>query len=147
MLKVTSWVKKRRRAVSLVETIAAVMIMSLLMITIARLSAMELSEVDSIDAQYSMLAADAFMADIYDDFHAAVSYSFTESSAGQRSLSFVKPDGSATIYSYSPADLACYKNGVFQFDASRFEVIGTTASMTVSVKLPNERLLQYTIYR
>lgn len=148
-----SWITKPKRAlrsrrgVSLVETIAAVMIMSLLMITVGRLSALELSEVESIDAQYGMLAADAFMSDIYDDFHAATSYSFTESPAGQRSLTFTKPDGSAVIYSYSPTEMACYKNGIFQFDANRFDVIGTTANMTVAVKLPNERLLQYTIYR
>lgn len=138
---------KRRPGVNMVETIAAVILMSLLMLAVSRLSLLELEELDAIDTQYSVLSVDAFMADIYTDFHAAQSYELVDSAGGQRMLIFMMPDGSTTMYSYSSAEQACYINGIYQFEATRFEVVGTTASMTVSVKLPTERLITYTIYR
>ena len=139
--------RKRRRGFSMIETIASVAILSLLVIAMGRVSMVRLNNQESVDAQYSVLAADAFMADIYKDFHAALSYSFIESPAGQRILTFVLPDGSSNVYSLDPSENAVYKNGVYQFEATRFDVVGTPANMTVSVKLPSERLLDFTVYR
>ena len=138
---------QRRKGFSMIETIAAVVILSLLVIVIGRISTSRLTNQDSIEAQYSVLAADAVLGDIYEDFHNALSYSFTESPAGQRMLVFTLKDGTSSVYSLNPTDDGFYKNGVFQFNATRFDVVGTGASMTISVKLVDERLLDYTVYR
>lgn len=108
---------------------------------------MKLNNQDSVERQYSVLSADAFLADIYSDFHDAISYEFVESPAGQSILTFVLEDGSSNIYSLDPATGGCYKNGIWQFNATRFEVVGTPINMTVTVKLPNERILDFTAYR
>lgn len=99
----------RRSGFSMIETIAAVVILGLLMITLGRVSMVELNNQDAVDAQYSVLAADAMMTDIYRDFHRAISYSFTESSGGQRILSFVFEDGEANTYSLDTANSRMYK--------------------------------------
>lgn len=137
----------RKTGTSLVETIGAALIISLAIITLVKVSALSLTQAESVDVQYSVLSVDAFLADIYDDFHGCVEYDYKESPSGQRSLSFTQPDGNAVIYSFSPQELSCYKNGIFQFKATRFECVGTDKSLTVSVKLEDHRLLQYTIYR
>ena len=108
---------------------------------------MKLNNQDSVERQYSVLSADAFMAEFYTDFHDATSYEFVESPAGQSILTFVLEDGSSNIYSLDPSTGGCYKNGVWQFNATRFDVVGTPINMTVTIKLPNERILDYTIYR
>ena len=131
----------------MIETIAAVVILGMLMITLGRVSMVELNNQDAVDAQYSVLAADAMMTDIYRDFHRAVSYSFTASPGGQKILSFVFEDGEANMYSLDPSDSSMYKNGVFQFEATNFHVLGTQVNLTVSIKLPDERLLDFTVYR
>lgn len=131
----------------MIETIASVFILGFLMITLGRVSMVELNNQDSVDAQYSVLAADAMMSDIYRDFHSALEYSFVESSEGQKILTFVMPDGDANSYSLDPTVPGMCKNGMFQFEATKFEVLGTQASMTVSIKIPGERLLDFTIYR
>ena len=131
----------------MVETIASVAILSLLVIAMGRVSMVRANNQESVDAQYSVLAADAFMADIYKDFHDALTYSFVESPGGQKILTFVLPDGSSNTYSLDPAEEAIFKNGVYQFQATRFDVLGTPVNITVNVKLPDERLLDFTIYR
>lgn len=138
---------RRRKGFSMIETLASVVILSFLVVVIGRISTSRLTNQDSIEAQYSVLAADAVMGDIYEDFHNADSYSFTESPAGQRMLIFLLRNGDSRVYSLDPTDDSFYKNGVFQFKATRFDVVGTGASMTVSVKLADERLLDYTVYR
>lgn len=140
-------IRKKRRGFSMIETIAAVAIVGLLTITIGRVSTMKIATQNSVDAQYSVLSADAFMSDIYHDFHQSVSYEFTESPAGQRMLTFVRFDGTAGIYSFDPNTGACYTDGIWQFNATRFDVVGTPNNIVVSVKLPNERLLDFSIYR
>lgn len=131
----------------MIETVASVALLGLLMITLGSVSMVKLSAQDSVEKQYSVLSADAYLADIYRDFHEAVSYSFVESPAGQKILTFVLEDGSSNIYSLDPSDSACYKNGVWQFKATSFDVVGTPVNLTVSVKLPNERILDFTAYR
>ena len=140
-------VARRRRGFTMIETVACVAILGLLTIAMGRVSMIKLNNQDSIDRQYSVLAADSFMADIYKDFHEAISYDFIESPAGQRMLTFVKADGTSSVYSLDPTSGGCYKDGVWQFAATQFEVVGTTENLTVSIKLPNERLLDYSIYR
>lgn len=137
----------KRAGFSMVETIASVAILSLLVIAMGRVSMVRANNQESVDAQYSVLAADAFMADIYKDFHDALTYSFVESPGGQKILTFVFPDGSSNTYSLDPAEEAIFKNGVYQFQATRFDVLGTPVNITVNVKLPDERLLDFTIYR
>lgn len=137
----------RRRGFTMIETIASVAILGLLTITIGRVTMVKMSDQDSIERQYSVLAVDAYLADIYTDFHRATSYKFEETPAGQRTLTFVRSDGIASVYSMDPTSGACYKNGVWQFAASSMEVVGTPVNLTVSIKLPNERLLDISIYR
>lgn len=131
----------------MIEMLAAVLMMGLVMSAVTQVSALRNTEQVSIDAQYRVLSADAWLADIYNDFHVALSYDFTESPAGQLMLTFVKSDGSSSIYSFEPTEGKCYKNGVEQFDAQRLDVLVAADNLVVSLKLEDERLLEMNIYR
>lgn len=138
---------KRRRGFTLVETIAALAIMSLLMIAIGRVAAIKLSDQDSIDAQYDVIAADAYFADIYNDFHSCVRFTFDETLAGNVQLTFHQLDGGINVYGYYPGSGDCQKNGVHMFDAQNMIVQGAGNNLVVSIKLPDERLLEMSIFR
>ena len=123
------------------------MLMSMAFIVMSRLMSVKTEQFDQVDAQYSMLAADAFLADIYSDFHVSNSFSFETSPAGQILLMFEKEDGSSSIYSYNPSEMMCYKDGVPQFRAQRFDVVGAVNNLIVSLKLQDERLLEISVHR
>ena len=131
----------------MLETVAAVVMMSLLMIVVGRLSISTTDNTAEIDAQYSLLAADAYMSDIYDDFHKAVGYDFSQSPGGIWTLTFTKEDGTASIYSFDNIEGMCYKDGIPQFAAQRFAVVGAYNNIAVTLKLDNERILELVLYR
>lgn len=136
-----------RKGYTLVEVVAAIAMMALLMIAIGRVSMMKLSDQDSIDAQYDVLAADAYFADIYNDFHNCVRFTAEETLAGNMQLTFHQLDGAINVYGYYPGSGDCQKNGVHMFDAQNMIVQGAGNNLVVSIKLPDERLLEMSIFR
>lgn len=139
--------KTKKKGVSLIETLGALVIFGLLAITVTRIASMKLVVQADIDAQYAVLAADGFMSDIYTDFHHCSSYSVEEYDSGQTILTFIKDDGESNVYSFDPSRGVCMKNGAAKFKATRFSVDGTNNSLVVSIKLPDERLLDFNIFR
>ena len=131
----------------MIETIAAVALLSLMMIVVGKISVMKATGVETIDAQYVVLSADAFLADIYTDFHRCSSFECSELGNGDTSLLFIMRDGGAVVYSFSDTTKKCYKNGVEQFGASRFTVIGGGNKINVSLKIRDERLLEINAVR
>lgn len=136
----------RRRGLSMIETIASMVLLAIMMTVIGHMALTRITDSAHVDAQYAILSADTFLADIYTDFHSAQDFEYVEGSAGPQ-LSFMMPDGLENVYSFSPITNKCYKNGVEQFTATRFRVIGATNNLNVEVKLPSERLLTLNMYR
>lgn len=140
--------RKRRRGTNLLELLACVLLMSLMFFVLSRLTQSKQTDFESINAQYDVLAADAFIADIYRDYHRSDEISLQGMSEEEGDgrfvvLSFYDIETAAShVYSFSEADGKCYKDGVEQFDATRFEVVLTYDSLIVSVKLPDERVLE-----
>lgn len=99
-----------------------------------------------IDAQYNILAADGWLSDIYRDFHASQSIEYESLDNGVNQLTFQMTDGLKNIYSFNQRTGWCYTNGVEQFQATRFEVVGTGNNLNIEVKLPQERLLSLSLY-
>ena len=130
----------------MIETIASVVLLGIMLVVIGHVALTKITDSAHIDAQYAILSADAFLADIYSDFHRAQDIKNENTSAGPQ-LSFIFTDNSENIYTYSPTTGLCYKNGVEQFRATRFEIVGATNNLNVSIKLPSERLLTLNMYR
>ena len=107
----------------------------------------KIAETQTIDTQYSVLSADAFLSDIYGDFHACSEFEFREHTSGDVSLLFTLRDGTPVLYSYSEATGYCYKDGIQQFRATRFNVSGGGNQIIVGVKLVGERLLEISASR
>lgn len=146
-MKTLGRLARPRRGYTLIEVVAAVALMALLMIAIGRVSMMKLGDQDSIDAQYDVLAADAYFADIYNDFHNCVRFAAEESPAGNMQLTFHQLDGTINVYGFYPGSGDCQKNGVHMFDAQNMIVQGAGNNLVVSIKLPDERLLEMSIFR
>lgn len=132
---------------SMIETIAAMIVMSVLIATLTSLSGIKSADMDSVDQQYKVLAVDAWLADIYDDFHSCLSYSFEETPAGNKNLVFIMRDGSSHVYGFDQGSGYCTFNGARSFEATRLTVEGAGNVLIVSVKLPEERLLEMNIYK
>lgn len=137
----------KMRGLSMIETVAAVALMTLLTVGLGKVSMMALADQDSIDTQYDVLSADAFFADIYSDFHGCVRFNITESPAGNVLLTFDHLDGASNVFGFYPASKDCRKNGVHMFDAQNMIVQGVGNHLIVSIKLPDERLLEMSIFR
>ena len=138
---------RSRKGYTLIETVATIAIMSLMMITLGRITMVKLADQESVDAQYDVLAADAFMADIYNDFHSCVKFDVSETLLGNTQLVFNQLDGTVNIYAFYPDAGECRKNGHVQFKAQSMIVQGAGNNLVVSIKLPDERVLDLSIYR
>ena len=138
---------KRRRGNSLVEMIAALVIMGFLMATMNRVTMVRMADQKAVDAQYSVLSADAYMADIYADFHSCVNFTVETTASGNLLLTFKQLEGDIDIYGFYPDAGECRKNGVSQFPAQRMVVQGAGNGLVVSIKLPDERLLEMSIFK
>lgn len=138
---------RSRKGYTLIETVAAIAIMGLMMVALGRVTMVKLADQDSIDAQYDVLAADTFLADIYNDFHSCVKFDVSETALGNTQLVFNQLDGEVNIYAFYPDARECRKNGYPQFKAQSMVVQGAGNNLVVSVKLPDERVLELSIYR
>lgn len=138
---------RKRGGLSMIEMIACLVLMAMMLVIIGKVSLARTQDSMNIDAQYRILAADGWLADIYRDYHAATAINYVRNDAtGENDLHFTMLDGSENVYSFSSETGYCYTNGVEQFQATRFEVTGTGRNIDVSVKIPSERLLTINIY-
>lgn len=138
---------QRRRGTTLLETVACMALLVLLMAVLARISVMEMDEAEGIVVQYSALSADAFLADIYEDFRKSASCTIEETPEGQHLITFSLPGGTSTIYGWDSVSGMCLINGVEQFAAQDFAVLKAGTMLSVSIKVSGEELLEMTFYR
>lgn len=139
----------KRRGTTLVETIIALIVMGLAVNVMTRLTAVRLTEQESLDNQYVMVALDSYLSDIYHSFHACDSYTIeTNDHTGYCRITFqISADVGAAMYEFQPATGKCYFNGIEQFECSEFKAVGTMYGIYISVKLPHEREIELNIYK
>lgn len=138
---------KRRTGFSLIETMASLVLLSLLMIVMTKLAGVKVQETKLVDTQYAMLEADAFMADIYDSWHDAKTWRVSSSPGGQLQLIFEDLQGSSVVYAFAPSTGEFTKDGVKQFKGSSFKVEGAGNGMTIAIKVPGQKVLEATFYK
>lgn len=145
------FLRKARRGMSLIETLVALVIFSLAIIVMARVTSIKIAEQSNIDSQYIMINVDGFMADLYHTFHRCNGVTVTDYGGGSCSLSFdLGAEGSMIVeYIYDASTLTgtVYQNGVVQFKAAGFEVRSAANNLYVAVKISGERKLDMDIYR
>ena len=139
---------RRRRGMTLIETVASVVMLSLIILAITKVSQIKMSDQASVEAQYSVLSADAFLADIYNEFHNASECKVNVTDSGCLVLECINGEtDKLNVYMFNPSEETCYINGIPQFKAKSFDVLLVSNCLYVSLKLPNEKLLEMTIYR
>ncbi len=132
---------------SLVETIIALLILSLAVLVMAKITAVKMEETSSIDAQYAVNAVDAFFSDVYHDFHRSVSYSAIENAGAQTvMLQFDCPDG-PILYEFNGVTKQMYRNGGVLFDCRTAIMRVTGNNVYISVRLPNEKVMEFDVFR
>lgn len=139
---------RKHKGLSLVETLIAVLLFSMAMMIMARLTAVKVDETYNLDNQYSLLNADAMMSDMYRDFHNCSELTIsTDETSGKCSVAFNLGEEGLSFYEYVPETGYFYKNGLQQFKANSFRVTGNLENITIALKLVNEKLLEMDIYR
>lgn len=143
----------KKKGMSVVEAIAALLILTLSVMVMARLTALKMSEQTTLEDQYIVNNVDAYFSYIYSDFHNCQSLKIEEtddgSGLGTVMLTFVMRDTAlgSIIYSYEEQTGYCYRNGIQHFKCNSFDVAGSIQNLSVSIKLPNEKRMEMNIFR
>lgn len=150
-------VNRKRKGMTLVETLVALVIMSLGVIVMARITASKVQETASIDSQYTLLSIDATLSDIYHDFQIAKEIKVspeeddtsTSTSTSDRivSLAFDLGDGIVHLYDWFSETGKFYYNGIEQFSCTEFEVRYNSDNLYVAIRTPNEKRLELDVFR
>ena len=161
MKRFAKLLRRKRKGMTLVETIVALIIMSLGVVVMARITATKVQEQSAIDSQYILLNIDAMLSDIYHDFHAAEEIQVHDNTGGSLtegasiSLTFDLGDGVVHLYDWIIEPNASaggttgvfYYNGDRQFNCSGFEVRYTAGNLYVAFVTDGERRLDMDIFR
>lgn len=158
--------QRKRRGMTLVETIIALIIMALGVVVMARITQSSVQQQASIDSQYTLISIDAVMSDIYHDFHAAETIQVTKTGSGVGetiSLVFDLGEGVVHLYDwvYEGEDVTVlengkeikvdkatfYVNGKKAFDCAGFEVTYLSGELYVAIHVEGDKRLEMTIYR
>lgn len=166
--------KRKRKGMTLVETMVALMLMGFAVIVIARLTSARISETEILETQYTVQAVDGFLYNIYQDYHKSKSFEImteplvrvnedgTETPIYSETpdpitgeykqlevfsgLAFDMGAYGASLYSYDRKTGGCYVNGSLVFKCENFVAEGTKQFLFVSIKLPNQKVFEYEIY-
>lgn len=145
---------KARKGFSLIEVIASVVLMSMLLIVMTRLTLAEASNSMIRDEQVDVMNADGWIGDIYDDFHNALTFEYgrvvtpgVSTAESPIELRFTYLDGTYNVYRYDPITRSFYTNGVYQFTGQSFVVSADTLRLTLSVQISDKRKLNVSIYK
>lgn len=141
--------RKKRRGTNLIELIGCILMLSFAFMTIAALSARKLEDADNLYSQQAQMSADAFMSSFYRDYISSTAVDIQgDSATGLVSVVMTNAaTGEISYYSYSDIDHYCYYNGMEQFKAREFSIIELPDSVIISIKLPNEKILDAQIWR
>ena len=142
---------KRRRGMSLVETVTALVIFSFAVVIMGRITAVKLEEQVNIDSQYVMVKIDAFLSDIYHQYRASDGVSIGANSRGGTTLMLDMGADGTYIADFIPGDAGTtgkmYVNGVEMFSAAEFTATSAGNNLYVSVKVTGDRALDIDIYK
>lgn len=138
---------RKRKGVSFIELIIYMLLTSFAFTLVVQSTNYKIANEKSIDVQYDVAAVDSYIVNIYRDFHEAMGVSVEKEDNGITMLMFTMNDGSSETYSFSLNDQACYRNGLKQFDAQSMTVLKSTGQLFVTIKLEDERLFEFNIYR
>lgn len=151
---------KKRKGMTLVEIIVAVMLMALAFIVIGRLTSARIAQTEALKYHENLRGADSFMYNIYQDYHQCVDYYGKEETGDDRyefmwdtptgevsSITFNMGTAGVHIYEYREEDGTCYFNNNAAFSCRDFIVNGNATFMYVSITLDNGQRLEYQIYR
>lgn len=157
---------KKRKGMTLVETIVSLVILALGVIVMARITQASVQQQESIDSQYSLLSIDAVMSDIYHDFHAAQTIQVNKSGSGKGAIvSLVFDLGEGLVHLYDWVNegekkttlengrevisnaAAFYINGEKAFDCAGFEASYMSGELYVAILVEGDKRLEMTIYK
>lgn len=149
-LKLVKTSQMQRRGMTLVETLVSLVIFSLGVIVMARITSAKVQEQANLDSQYELISMDAMMSDIYHDFHACESIAVNSSGSGDTqvvNLTFDLGDGIVHIYDWFAADSTFYFNGVEQFKCYGMEASYLSGNLTVALFTESDKRLEMDIYK
>lgn len=138
---------RRRKGMTLVETVIAILLLSLAVLVMARLTGVKVDHQANLSSQYSIQAVDAFFYDVYNDFHNASTFSVTQNTDGGYIMLFDLGDGNRSLYEFKASEKAMYSKGMEVFKCSNLEIRGAGNSLYVAVRLPSERVLEMDIFK
>ena len=138
---------KKRKGTSFAELIIYMLLTSFAFVLMVQSTTYKISNEKSIDVQYDVAAVDAFIVNLYRDYHSAKSVSLEETDSGIIVIVFNLGDGLSETYSFSMNDSACYRNGREQFKASALTAQLMNSQLYMNIKLEDERAFQFTIYK
>lgn len=147
---------RKRKGMTIVEVIIALLLMGLAFVVIGRLTGSRIAQTEALEYQNNLRGADSFMYNIYQDFHNCREYTAKSEGTGEDRVTKIQFDmglDGVHIYEYRVKDRMCYFNNVDQFSCSAFVVNETTEGtgnqqfLYVSIQLDNGQRLEYQIYR
>ena len=146
---------KAKKGATLIETVIALVILSLAVIVMTNITALKVNEQKDLDSQYVIVNVDALFSDMYRDFHNCTRFEVIESEEEDPNdrtytISMDLPTG-FVLYEYIPNATGTggeiYVNGAKFLSCRGIQVIPTSNSLYVAVIVNNERRLDMQIYK
>lgn len=147
MGKILKVLRRRRRGMTLVETVIALLLLSLAVLVMTRLTGSKVDHQANLSSQYAIQAVDTFFYDVYNDFHNCSAFTVTQNGDGSYIMLFDLGDANRSLYEFKASEKAVYVKGVEVFKCSNMEVRGAGNSLYVSIRLPSERTLEMDIFK
>lgn len=145
-----------RKGMTIIETVIALFLLGFAVIVMTRLTSARITEAEVLNAQFNIQAADAYMYGIYQDFHRCNNFVIVDDPITDdtgtvlrtitKSLSFDLGAEGIHIYSFDYDLGKAYLNGAEVFPCNSFVARGTLQSLYVSVKLENQKIIEFEIY-
>lgn len=136
---------KKKKGFSLIEAIVSVVLMSVAVTVMLGIISIK-SKIDvDITKQHTVVEADAFLSDMYNDFYAADSINIAESGTIV-SITFNKGTD-VNVYEYDSDARACFKNGEERFTCEGLNATASSTNLYVSLKFEGDQMLELDIYK
>ena len=140
---------KPKRGATLIETLIALSLMSMAIVLMAKLTELRISDQQGLDSQYVISQVDAFMSDLYTEYHQA-RYVDVDQDEDTGVITLVLDLGAygSSIYEYVPDEKgAMYHNGAKIFNCKGFSISVSNLLMEVTVNLEHEKQLYMKVYK
>lgn len=161
---------KSRKGMTLLETVIALLILSLAVNVMSKLTSTRIAETEMMDSQYVMLHVDALLAEMYNDFHRCQKFYVVggddpyavpdDGSGDEEDEAEVDPSSmvvfemgaeGAIVYQYIWDDAksigTLYRDGVKMFNCRDFQVRGLANNLYVGVRIDGDKRLEMDIFK